>query len=438
MAIRIWIATLAAGALLTSGMHLRAEDGEDSKKSKDEKSSASERSDKDSGERKDADRRNSKDDSDRQERRERAMRGTIGSVSDGRLTLKLEGGKEKQIDLGDSSTVTIDGKRAKIDDLKEGDRVRVTSDDGNFHTVRVTRNGSDDTAIGRRQLPADLSSPNAILQPGQAQQQAPSQDRPQLGVLLGPSPTTGARIHQIAPNSVAAHAGLRPGDYILSIDDRRISSPEDVGDALDAADSSDGSLLTVWNNGQTRDVLVTFQESQVTGFRGVDPTRNARNEGEAAQAATPGQPNASIANKGSQNRAWLGIAPADFGSQAQSGNSQNQNRGVFVRSVFPASPAARAGIRNGDTITQFNGNEVARAQDILDAMTELEPQKEIEIGVTRSGQTQTIKATLGDRQQAFGQNGSSSFGAQQGNSNQPQPDGSQQNRNGANRDQTNQ
>ena len=414
MVTRIWIAALAAGALLASGMGLRAEDEKDSKKSKDERSSASERSDKESGDRKES------------ERRDRAMRGTIGSISDGRLTLKLEDGKEKKFDLGDSSTIRVDGKRAKIEDLKEGDRVRITSDDGNFQTIRVTRNGSDDTAVGRRQPPADPTTPNAVLQPGQPEEQAQGQsqdqvaNRPQLGVLLGPSPTTGARIHQIAPNSAAARAGLRPGDYILTVDDRQISSPEDVGQALDEADPSDGSYLTVWNNGQTRDVLVTFEQSQVTGFRGVDQPQAGRNQGDAARAAIPSPSNPSNPSNASQNRAWLGIAPADFGSQLQAGSNQNQNRGVFVRSVFPGSPAERAGIRNGDTITRFNGNEVSRAQDILDAMTELEPQKEIEIEVTRNGEAQSITATLEDRQQAFSQDGRSAFGAQQRNPNQQQ------------------
>lgn len=414
MMTRIWIAALAAGALLASGMSLRAEDEKDSKKSNDNEAGASERPDKDTSGKKDAD---------RQERRDRAMRGTIRSISEDRLTLKLEDGKEKNIELGDSSTVMVDGKRAKIADLKEGDRVRITSDDGNFHTIRVTRNGSDDTAVGRRQPPADPASPNATLQPEQAQNQATSQDRPQLGVLLGPSTTTGARIHQIAPNSAAARAGLRPGDYILSVDDHQITSPEDVGTALESADWTDGSHLTVWNNGQTRDVLITFQQPQVTGFRGVDQEQSAKRAGEPAQAATPGPSNGSNANAPTRNdvtrnQAWLGIAPADFASQPQNGG--NQNRGVFVRSVYPGSPAERAGIRNGDTITRFNGNDIGSAQEILDAMTELEPQKEIDIKFTRNGQAQSIKATLEDRQKLFGQNGRGSSGSNANGTNSSQ------------------
>jgi type II secretory pathway component PulC len=405
MVTRIGIAALAAGALLASGMSLRAEDEKDSKKSNDKEASASKRSDKETSEKKD---------SNREERLDRATRGTISSVAEDRLTLKLVDGKEKKIELGDSSSVMVDGKRAKIADLKEGDRVRITSDDGNFHTIRVTRNGSDDAAIGRRELPADPASPNAILQPEQAQSQPESKGRPQLGALLGPSTTTGARIHQIAPNSAAARAGLRPGDYILSVDDHQITSPEDVGTALEAADRTDGSHLTVWNNGQTRDVLITFQQPQVTGFRGVGQEQNGTKAGEAAQAATPDQSNASNSGASTRkdltrNQAWLGIAPADFASQSQNGNSQS--RGVFVRSVYPGSPAERAGIRNGDTITRFNGNEIARAQEILDAMTELEPQKEIDIEFTRNGQAQSIKATLEDRQKIFGQNGQGSSGS---------------------------
>ena len=46
---------------------------------------------------------------------------------------------------------------------------------------------------------------------------------------------TGAVITRVQPSSDAARQGLRPGDVIVSVDQREVDSPKDVTRAIDRA-----------------------------------------------------------------------------------------------------------------------------------------------------------------------------------------------------------
>jgi putative serine protease PepD len=70
--------------------------------------------------------------------------------------------------------------------------------------------------------------------------------------------------------------------------------------------------------------------------------------------------------------------------------------GAQIAAVTDGSPADRAGLRQGDVITEVEG-EAASADDVRRAVAEREPGDEIELTVRRDGGTETVTATLGKR-----------------------------------------
>ena len=70
--------------------------------------------------------------------------------------------------------------------------------------------------------------------------------------------------------------------------------------------------------------------------------------------------------------------------------------GAQVAAVTPGSPADRAGLQQGDVITEVEG-EQANADDVRRAVAERDPGDELELTVVRDGETETITATLGKR-----------------------------------------
>jgi serine protease Do len=76
-----------------------------------------------------------------------------------------------------------------------------------------------------------------------------------------PPDLRGAVITSVEPDSAAAEAGLRPGDVIVEMNRRRVTS---AADALEHSRQSNGDrvLLRVWRDGGTRYVVVDTSKSK--------------------------------------------------------------------------------------------------------------------------------------------------------------------------------
>jgi putative serine protease PepD len=72
------------------------------------------------------------------------------------------------------------------------------------------------------------------------------------------------------------------------------------------------------------------------------------------------------------------------------------DNGAQVAAVTDGSPADRAGLRQGDVITEVEG-EAASADDVRRAVAERKPGDKLELTVRRNGENQTVTATLGKR-----------------------------------------
>ncbi|HEY4276884.1 MAG TPA: trypsin-like peptidase domain-containing protein [Conexibacter sp.] len=71
--------------------------------------------------------------------------------------------------------------------------------------------------------------------------------------------------------------------------------------------------------------------------------------------------------------------------------------GAEIVLVSPDSPAAQAGLKRGDVITDINGTAVNTPEDVVQDVSRYHPGDEINVSVRRDGHTRTIKVKLGDR-----------------------------------------
>ncbi len=79
--------------------------------------------------------------------------------------------------------------------------------------------------------------------------------------------------------------------------------------------------------------------------------------------------------------------------------------GVVVDSVSPGLPAAKAGIREGDVITEIDGTPVTNSFVLLDIIGNTAVGKTIRIKVNREGREMTIPVTVADRAEVLQANG---------------------------------
>jgi hypothetical protein len=79
----------------------------------------------------------------------------------------------------------------------------------------------------------------------------------------------------------------------------------------------------------------------------------------------------------------------------------SQDRGVIVTRIFRGTPADQMGLRNGDRITQLNGQEIRSVSEFINRIRNMNPGDEVELEVMRDRGEQTIRGELETREEAL-------------------------------------
>lgn len=93
-------------------------------------------------------------------------------------------------------------------------------------------------------------------------------------------------------------------------------------------------------------------------------------------------------------RATAGRRRVSFGSIP---DFQFPGPGVRITGVLPDSPAAKAGLQDGDVIVRFGGEEVMDLTDYSEAMKLRSPGDVVEVDFERGGEHRTVSVTLVER-----------------------------------------
>ena len=104
---------------------------------------------------------------------------------------------------------------------------------------------------------------------------------------------------------------------------------------------------------------------------------------------------------GETRRGWLGVRIQDVTADVAEAIGLDGARGALVTDV-PEGPAMEAGIRQGDVIVSFDGGEVADTRELVRRVAGTAVGKEVPVMVFRDGATQSLRITLGRREEAQG------------------------------------
>ena len=102
---------------------------------------------------------------------------------------------------------------------------------------------------------------------------------------------------------------------------------------------------------------------------------------------------------GETRRGWLGVRIQDVTDDLAEGLGLEEARGALVTDV-PEGPAMEAGIESGDVILSFDGVDVEDTRGLVQQVGTTEVGKEVRVLVFRGGETQTLRVTLGRREEA--------------------------------------
>jgi serine protease Do len=100
---------------------------------------------------------------------------------------------------------------------------------------------------------------------------------------------------------------------------------------------------------------------------------------------------------GRYDRGYLGLHLRPIDADAISRYSITHRDGILVESILPASPAAGAGLRQGDVVFGINGRRAPTSYLLQEAVSSIGPGKPVTLSVERGGQALEVKATTASR-----------------------------------------
>ncbi len=148
---------------------------------------------------------------------------------------------------------------------------------------------------------------------------------------LSIDPPHGALITEIAPDSPAARAGLKPGDAIIEIDGIGVDAPQGFEFRFATKDLGTASTLRFVRAGKTYETSVNVAAPPASG-QTAEITGNTRFAGTTVEVLTP--------------------------ALAQEMGLPFEESGIVVSKVAPGSPADRMGLRAGDILIAINGQRI--------------------------------------------------------------------------------
>jgi len=100
-----------------------------------------------------------------------------------------------------------------------------------------------------------------------------------------------------------------------------------------------------------------------------------------------------IISTGTVTHSYFGIQaqPIPPSAAAQAGVPE----GLYVQSVVPGGPSAKAGLRQGDVITKINGQPATSTLQLQELMLTQKPGATVSLEYSRDGQSATATVTLG-------------------------------------------
>lgn len=105
-----------------------------------------------------------------------------------------------------------------------------------------------------------------------------------------------------------------------------------------------------------------------------------------------------LIKQGKVRRGWLGVEIQDVTPTIADSLGLSELEGVVVRNVVSGGPAEKAGLKQGDVITSWDGSKVKTTDELLERIRTVDPGKKVKLTVWRNKQSEKFTVALEERQ----------------------------------------
>jgi len=105
-----------------------------------------------------------------------------------------------------------------------------------------------------------------------------------------------------------------------------------------------------------------------------------------------------LKTNGYASHGWLGVLIQDMNQALAQSFGLDKPSGALVAQVTPDSPAAKAGLRAGDVIVNYNGKRINRSGDLPPLVGATSTGSEVPVDILREGKKMSVTLTIGELQ----------------------------------------
>ncbi len=285
------------------------------------------------------------------------------------ITIRKNGdSKEKLTIVVDGDKVTVNGK--PLDEFKDGN-VSIIHGDNTIRAMvspRVSVNG-----LNRLQgIEMERGGAKALL----GQLSAAGGNKALLGVTTEKD-DKGAKVTEITKESAAEKTGLKIGDVITKVGDSKIEDASSLYKAVGKYKPEDKAEITYLRDGKEGKTTATLGKNKEAGTMTLFGDNNFNFE--MPRVTTQGMDGFNFNYMTRKGRLGLQIQDLEDG------------KGVKVLDVDEDTPAAKAGLKKDDVITEIDGKELKSVDDLRTKARDMKEGDSFKVQYKRDGKTQSAE-----------------------------------------------
>ncbi len=204
----------------------------------------------------------------------------------------------------------------------------------------------------------------------------------------------GAEITNITKGSAAEKAGLKNGDVITKINDKKVVDPESLSDVVTSFKPKEEVTVYYKRDGKESSVKATLGERKSAmsySFSGPDGmTRSfSMPRIQGVPGVELGDMSPRVWSPGGGNNYSFDTYPRQqkLGLKIQ---DTEEGNGVKVLDVDKDSPAEKAGLKKDDVVTEIGGKKVSNTDEVRDALHDNMEKSAYNIKAARNGNTMSF------------------------------------------------